>query len=137
MCRLGDAACGRAAHAGSQALTHSLDDALGICDAQPGQELAAEERAMIEVADDGEIALGAMGKAQVVAAGADVLAADDEASGLRVADRSGSRKAADRDPRRRRYNRDVGKSAMSSSRLLKTIWDRRDTSTRSWPALPF
>ena len=37
---------------------------------------------MIEVADDGEIALGAVGKAQVVAAGADVLAADDERSGL-------------------------------------------------------
>src|SRR5579859_6505329 len=37
---------------------------------------------MIEVADDGEITLGAVGKAQVVAAGADVLAADDERSGL-------------------------------------------------------
>src|SRR5438128_12425119 len=82
---LDDATLDGAAHACPQPLAHRLDDVFGVRDPQSRQETALEQSSLVVIADDRKVAVGVADESKIVAAGADVLAADDEPSGFRSA----------------------------------------------------
>src|SRR3954451_1931562 len=65
--QLDQGAFGNTVHAAAETPAHALDHALGIRDPKPWEKLAGEQRALVVLADDGEVPVCCPGKAEVIA----------------------------------------------------------------------